>query len=298
LDFEHSNNFVVGVHSIESLYRDIEKQQVEISDAIDTIKRGEDEKNNLIAQLSHDIRTPLNSIMGFLNLAGESKKNDDKDYYIRMATEACDNMALVMNNVIDLVSPAGDNIIINKQDRTIKKLLNQVLLSTNDMAQKIGLDKISKPSVAEEDKNSSKKALDGKRILLVEDTEANAMVTGAFLQEWGVETMRAHDGKEAVDIVSKSPLKGFDLILMDVQMPNMDGYEATKIIRNMPNKTVTDVPIIALTASVFEEDKKAAKEAGMNAHLSKPVKIPELLSTIKNFLKSYSDLDSVLNSLE
>ena len=280
LDFETSHNYIVGAHSIESFYQDVARTQNELAKAVDTIKEGEEEKNNLITQLSHDIRIPLNSIMGFLKLAEESGKPDEKEYYIRMATEACDNMASVLNNVIDLVSPGSDNVILKKQDRTIKQLLNRLINSSNSDAKKFGFDGINSSAEDEDDKKTSMTKLQGKRILLAEDTEANAMVTSAFLREWGVEMIRAHDGKEAVDIVSKSPIKEFDAILMDVQMPNMDGYEATKLIRKLPNKASAGIPIIALTASVFDEDKKAAKDAGMNAHLCKPFTPKQLYDKI------------------
>lgn len=283
LDFETSNNFIAGIHCVEPYYKDIERQQKELESTIDTIRSNQDERDNLIIQLSHDIRTPLNSIMGFLNLAKDSSKGEDKDYYLRMATEACENMTLVLNNVIDLVSPKGDNVIIKKQDWAIKKLLNQVISSTNDMAKKVGLDSIGKKEEPEESKPSRTK-LEGKRILLVEDTEANAMVTGAFLKDWGVEMMRAHDGVEALEMMEKSPLKGFDLVLMDIQMPEMDGYEATKRIRKLPNKTCSKVPIIALTASVFDSEKEEALNAGMNDHICKPFTPKQLYDKIVSYV--------------
>lgn len=283
VDFETSNNFVAGIHCVEPFYKDVERQQRELESTIDTIKSSEDERDNLIIQLSHDIRTPLNSIMGFLNLASDSAKTEDKDYYLRMATEACENMTLVMNNVIDLVSPKGDNVILKKQDWAIKKLLNQVISSTNDMAKKVGLDSIGKKEEPEETKPARKK-LEGKRILLVEDTEANAMVTGAFLKDWGVEMMRAHDGVEAVEMMEKSPLKEFDLVLMDIQMPEMDGYEATKRIRKLSNKSCSKVPIIALTASVFDSEKEEALNAGMNDHICKPFTPKQLYDKIVSFV--------------
>ena len=141
-------------------------------------------------------------------------------------------------------------------------------------------------------------ALKGKRVLLVEDNELNRELSKEILEKEGVIVDEAEDGDIAVDKVMQSKKRPYDFILMDIMMPRMDGYEATIRIRALDNKKLASVPIIAMTAAVTPEDKLRVLEVGMNAHLSKPVKIPELLSTIKNFLQSYSALDSVLSNLE
>ncbi len=118
-------------------------------------------------------------------------------------------------------------------------------------------------------------ALAGKKILLVEDNEINAEIENHFLKEWGSNTEVAEDGKIAVDMVSEKE-DSYDAILMDIQMPNMDGYEATQAIRNMGGNANADAPIIAVTANSTDKDREKAKEAGMNAHIGKPV-IPVVL---------------------
>ncbi len=92
-------------------------------------------------------------------------------------------------------------------------------------------------------------------------------------------------GKVACDILEKSKEGYFDLVLMDIQMPVMDGHEATRKIRASENPAISNIPIIAMTANAFEEDKKAAKEAGMNGHLAKPIEIPELIKALNQIFK-------------
>ncbi len=114
------------------------------------------------------------------------------------------------------------------------------------------------------------KALKGKRVLLVEDNELNREIGVAILEESGMIVETAGDGQEAVDMMAASETGHYDIVLMDIQMPVMDGYEATRTIRAMDRPDASDVPIIAMTANAFEEDRKNAFEAGMNEHMAKP----------------------------
>ena len=125
----------------------------------------------------------------------------------------------------------------------------------------------------------------GKRILLAEDNEMNQMIAVAILQESGFEIEVAKDGVEAVEKVREAPAEYFDIVLMDVQMPKMDGYEATKQIRALEDPVKANIPIVAVTANAFEEDRKTAMEAGMNGHLAKPYDINEILRTLKEILE-------------
>lgn len=122
--------------------------------------------------------------------------------------------------------------------------------------------------------------LTGKRILLAEDNELNRQIATAILENAGCEVVIAMDGSEAVDKIKNSPADTFDIILMDVQMPHMDGYEATRLIRALDDSTKANIPIIAVTANAFDEDKKIAAQAGMNEHLAKPYDVPVMLQTI------------------
>lgn len=127
-------------------------------------------------------------------------------------------------------------------------------------------------------------SLAGMNVLLAEDNELNAEIAQALLESEGIVVTRAADGNETVDLYVGRPAGSFDAILMDIMMPGMDGYEATRAIRLSEKADAADIPIIALTANAFAEDAKAAHDAGMNAHLSKPIdfnKLKNILARIK-----------------
>ena len=126
--------------------------------------------------------------------------------------------------------------------------------------------------------------LTGKHILLVEDNDLNAEIAQTLLEDKGLKVMRAKDGLEAVTIVKENAVDCFDCILMDIQMPRMNGFEACKVIRSLPNNR-SQLPIIALTANAFEEDRQDCLEAGMSEHVAKPIEIQSLLQTIESVLK-------------
>lgn len=124
----------------------------------------------------------------------------------------------------------------------------------------------------------------GKRILLVEDNELNREIATEILKQAGFIIETAENGKESVEMVASSEPGYYDVVLMDIQMPVMDGYEASREIRKLSDPKLAGIPIIALTANAFEEDKKLAFEAGMNAHVGKPINVPVLFETLKQTL--------------
>ena len=125
---------------------------------------------------------------------------------------------------------------------------------------------------------------EGKRILLVEDNELNREIAQEILEETGFVVECAPDGTDAVDMVEKAEENYYDAILMDVQMPIMDGYEATRTIRAMQRGDVKDLPIIAMTANAMDEDKEAALKNGMSAHIAKPIDVDVFISILGQFL--------------
>ncbi|MDE6441470.1 MAG: response regulator [Clostridia bacterium] len=126
---------------------------------------------------------------------------------------------------------------------------------------------------------------DGKKILLVEDNELNQEIAQTILEEVGFIIDTADDGSVAVEKMKKMPAGTYDLILMDVQMPLMNGYEATKAIRALKDRKKAQIPIVAMTANAFEEDKKAALDSGMNGFAAKPIEIDKLMKTLEDILK-------------
>ena len=132
--------------------------------------------------------------------------------------------------------------------------------------------------------SSDKKSLSGTKILLAEDNDLNAEIAVELLQEEGCTVDRAKDGVECVDMLEKAANGTYQLILMDIQMPVMNGYDAAKKIRRMEDPQKADIPIIAMTANAFSEDKQEALDAGMNDHVAKPINMNVLVPTIQKYL--------------
>lgn len=133
-----------------------------------------------------------------------------------------------------------------------------------------------------------KSILEGKRVLLAEDNDLNAEIAMVLLEQSGLVLDRVEDGLACVNRLSEVDADFYDLILMDIQMPNMNGYEATRRIRQFENVKKASIPILAMTANAFEEDKKMAMEAGMNGHISKPIDVNVLENEIINIFKKVS----------
>lgn len=143
---------------------------------------------------------------------------------------------------------------------------------------------ISIAGAAEEEEKRTERAYSG-RILLAEDNELNQEIAQAILTEVGFEVDIAENGKTAVEMLSGSEPYHYKLILMDVQMPVMNGYEATKQIRALNNRELANIPILAMTANAFEEDKQMALECGMNGHIAKPINIEMLFAALDKLIK-------------
>ncbi len=129
----------------------------------------------------------------------------------------------------------------------------------------------------------------GRRVLLVEDNAINMEIANMILSEAGITVETAENGKVALDKVASSEPGHYDAVLMDIQMPVMDGYEATRAIRALKNRDLAKVPILAMTANAFKEDEIAAREAGMQAHIAKPVDVAQLMKTLASVLLTPQD---------
>ena len=145
-------------------------------------------------------------------------------------------------------------------------------------------DVLSQPyRVKKEETPAAPYRFEGKKVLLVEDNLLNQEIAQAILQDAGFTVDTADDGDVAVERLQDSKQGEFDLVLMDIQMPKMDGYAATREIRTLPSD-VANVPIVAMTANAFEEDKQKAIRAGMNAHIAKPIEAGRLMETLSHIL--------------
>lgn len=180
----------------------------------------------------------------------------------------------VVKNLVDLME--GSIEVESAEGKGSRFLVNLLLRVHNE------------PSKQEQEIEPSKRInLKGKRILLVEDNEINCEIAQELLSDEGYVVETANDGSVAVEMVKNSAPQYYSLILMDIQMPVMDGHTATKAIRSLEDKELAQIPIIALSANAFEEDYKRSIEAGMDAHIPKPIKLEELQETIRNVLTHF-----------
>ena len=136
-----------------------------------------------------------------------------------------------------------------------------------------------------EESGTGSEILEGRNILLAEDNDLNAEITEAILERAGIKTERVEDGIQCVNMIEKMPAGTYDMILMDIQMPKMNGYKATQAIRRLPDKDKACIPIIAMTANAFEEDKRDALAVGMNGHIAKPIELDKLLSMLAEVIR-------------
>ena len=269
-----------------------------------------------IFKLSHDIRTPLNIILGCADLAAEHV--DDKEKLLRYLK----NIRISGEYLLDVIEN-----VQNGEYADLEDLLEQMISKESGMHRclvqdasapvgqgtpgAVGADPpasdgpvasattgppsrgaADSTSQADEFKGFSDgpaadfKDFDfsGKRILLAEDMAINREITRELLKKTGAEVEFAEDGQVCVEKIAASPPGTYDLVLMDIKMPNMDGIQATREIRKLPDCRKASIPIIAMTANVYERDRKEAFEAGMNDFTEKPIVTHTLLATLKQHL--------------
>lgn len=180
----------------------------------------------------------------------------------------------------------------------IVKSLVELMGGTIDVESEVGkgsrfIIHVSFQTLSPDEINSKKDAdisgiaekLAGKRILLAEDNDLNAEIAETLLEEMKAEVTRAEDGSICVDKLKEKPEGYFDMILMDIQMPNMDGYTATQNIRSLKDRR-SQIPIIAMTANAYDEDRRKAREAGMNGFIAKPLNVDEMIRVLGEIMKT------------
>ncbi len=181
----------------------------------------------------------------------------------------------ITKNIVDMM---GGNITVISEKDVGTEFIIQIPM------QKVSLEQNSPQTRETEKRPISRDSIRGQRVLLVEDNELNREIAGVMLSEAGLIVEEAQDGSIAVDKLLENRPGYYKAVLMDIQMPVMDGYMATQVIRTFKNKELASIPIIAMTANAFEEDRKKALETGMNAHIAKPIDVEKLLDTLAEIL--------------
>lgn len=229
---------------------------VTVSDLIRASEGGSSEE--LLKQYEgiSDLRAPLHIILGCADLLDSYKEDEEKfDRYLDAIRVSGEYLLSVMNR---MVSDSANT------DVSLEKMLQN--LDNKSIAKNLSYD------------------FKGKKILIAEDIKVNQEIAKELLKPTGAELEFADNGRDCLELVEKKPAGYYDLVLMDIIMPFMNGIEATRKIRSLSDKRKAAVPIIAMTANAEDRDRIAAFEAGMNAFAEKPVMIDKLLSLMAEFL--------------
>ena len=205
-----------------------------------------------------------------------------------MDTSGVQGTGLGLSIVKSIVDMMGGEISVNSELGKGSEFIVKVVFRIHEKESfMISREEFEKQNQIEETQKTeqTKNMFVGKKILLVDDNEINREIAIEILTSEGFDVVEAENGKEAVEIVKNAKPDEFAVVLMDVQMPIMDGYQATKAIRELSDTALAEVPIIAMTANAFDEDKKRAFKSGMNGHIAKPIEIDVLFATLNQILK-------------
>ena len=189
----------------------------------------------------------------------------------------------ITKSIVDLMGGAIDVLTAPGAGTTFVIRIQFRLAEEKDVH---GLTEAAGESAAGESEPPSEMDFTGKRLLLVEDNAINMEIACMILAQAGFTVETAENGKIALDMVASSKPGYYDAVLMDIQMPVMDGYEATRAIRALDDPALAKIPILAMTANAFKEDEQAAEQAGMQGHIAKPIDLPKMMETIQNVLQA------------
>ncbi len=408
---------IAGFQNVDEIVKDQEEQKLKLQEALETAEKASRAKTSFLFNMSHDIRTPMNAILGFADLAKKHPEDPDKlNDYLDKIQSSGNILMSILNNILEMARIESGSIELNEQPMDIEEMnealfavfqtqieqkdieftkdinikhryvygdrtkIREIFLNILSNAFKytesggkvhviveelpsdrenyatfrsrisdtgIGMPPEFLNRIFEEfsrERNSEKNNIEGtglgmaivkrfvdlmggrievqseqgkgsvftitishkialkgdiapdtvrreinkdftgKRILLAEDNDLNAEIASEILSDVGFEVDRAGDGRICTDMLTERPAHYYDVILMDVQMPNLNGYGASKEIRSLGDKEKANIPIIAMTANAFDEDRKEAMAAGMNGHVAKPIDISKLMEKLSELL--------------
>lgn len=351
---------VVGTRNIDSLIKKERMQEEKLKKAYAVAENANKAKTEFLNNMSHDIRTPMNVILGYNQLMKTQLTEPKQLDYQKKIEQSRKLLLSIINNVLDMARIESGKMKVDENYERVGEVVDEIISTFASEAEekgihlsgnmqvthrnvlcdgtkireirehntttgKVGGTGLGMPIVKKmvdlmggsieveselgkgtvftvtlmhkmaDKKYYSQKIetviasdmgenLRGKHILLAEDNELNAEIAIAILEETGLIIDRVEDGIQCVNRIDQMPAGTYDMILMDIQMPNMDGYKATKCIRHLQDIKKAEIPIIAMTANAFEEDRKKAFDAGMNEHIAKPIDIEKLGAVIFSVL--------------
>ena len=242
---------------------------VSVNDLLnESIDEGQPSRLVRIFEMSQDFRMPLHIILGCADMA--ENHYEDKEMLLRYLRSIRVSGEYLLGTINRAMEAAGqDNALSSDGKEEIQQ----------------GLEEYLKAHGEENRQYYRSHDFSGKRVLVAEDMELNREIAGEILKQTGAKIEFAEDGQICLDKVIAAPAGYYDLILMDIMMPNMDGVEATRLIRQLEDKEKASIPIIAVSANIYEKDRKAALDAGMDAFTEKPIFIDKLFETMKQHLQ-------------
>ena len=351
---------VVGTRNIDSLIKKERMQEEKLKKAYAVAENANKAKTEFLNNMSHDIRTPMNVILGYNQLMKTQLTEPKQLDYQKKIEQSGKLLLSIINNVLDMARIESGKMKVDENYERVGEVVDEIISTFASEAEekgihlsgnmqvthrnvlcdgtkireirehntttgKVGGTGLGMPIVKKmvdllggsieveselgkgtvftvtlmhkmaDKKYYSQKIetviasdmgenLRGKHVLLAEDNDLNAEIAVTVLEETGLVIERVEDGIQCVNRVEQMPAGTYDMILMDIQMPNMDGYKATKCIRRLDDKKKAEIPIIAMTANAFAEDRKRAFDAGMNGHIAKPIDIEKLRAVILSVL--------------
>jgi|GEM_PF-1229814 len=241
-----------------------------LNESIDDVQPSRLER---IFEMSHDFRTPLHIILGCADMA--ESYYEDKEllfHYLRSIRISGEYLLRTIDRAMDAANHANVNTHTEPSDKNFGELKESLNNQKNNQKQ------LNQDNYRSYD-------FSNKRVLIAEDIEVNREIVGEMLKQTRAIIEFAEDGQICLDKVILAPVGYYDLILMDVMMPNMDGLEATRRIRQLPEKQKASIPIIAVSANIYEKDRNAAFDAGMDAFTEKPIFIDKLFEIMQHHLQ-------------